>query len=156
MISYSQTEFETVVELSQLTQTLFYAHRTEMIFIYNVRATFCAKHDFTVTKSTHAIKLLCKNVVETLNYKDFFSILPKYFLILKQFSWFWNIFLNSEIFFSIPYFFSRFHNFFWLWNIFVDSNFFFSILKVFCRWRLSATIIKPTGKAKLYFESSST
>ena len=80
MISFSQTEFETVMELSQLTQTLFYAHRTEMIFI-------CAKHDFTVTKRTHAIKLLCKNVVETLNYKDFFSILPtKYFLIQKQFS----------------------------------------------------------------------
>ena len=135
------------------------ACRTEMIFISNLRGTFCAKHDFKVTKRTHAIKLLCKNVVETFNSKDFFSILlTKYFLILKQFSRFWNIFLDSEIFFSILNFFSRFRNifldfkiffprfrnflldfiiFFWLWIIFVDSKFFFLIMKVFSRfWKL--------------------
>ena len=128
MISYSQTEFETVVELSQLTQTLFYAHRTEMIFIYNVRATFCAKHDFTVTKSTHAIKLLCKNVVETLNYKDFFSILPtKYFL-------FSNSFLDSEIFSSILKYFSRFRIFFLDFIIFSDSEIFLWIPIFFSRF----------------------
>ena len=142
--------------------------RTEMIFISNLRATFCAKHDFTVTKSTHAIKLLCKNVVETFNSKDFFSILlTKYFLILKQFSRFWNIFFDSEIFFSILKFFSqfrnifldfiffsrfrncfsRFHNFFLTLKyfcgfqiFFLDYEDFFSILKVFSRWRLSARL----------------
>ena len=130
--------------------------RTEMIFISNLRATFCAKHHFTVTKRTNAIKLLCKNVAETFNSKDFFSILlTKYFLILKQFSRFWNLFFDSEIFFSILKFFSRFRNifldfnlffldsvivfldfinFFWLWNIFVDSKFFFLIMKIFSRF----------------------
>ena len=121
------------------------ACRTEMKFISNLRGTFCAKHDFKVTKRTHAITLLCKNVVETFSSKDFFSILlTKYFLILKQFSRFWNIFLDSEVFFSILKFFSRFRNFFldfiiffWLWNIFVDSKIFFLIMKVFSQfWKL--------------------
>ena len=137
--------------------------RTEMIFISNLRATFCAKHDFKVTKRTHAIKLLCKNVVETFSSKDFFSILlTKYFLILEQFFRFWNIFLDSEIFFSIlkffsrfrnifldfNFFFSRFHNFFLTMkyfcgfqNFFLDYESFLSILKVISRWRLSATIL---------------
>ena len=132
--------------------------RTEMIFISNLWVTFCAKHDFTVTKRTHAIKLLCKNVVKTFNSKDFFSILvTKYFWILKHFSRFWNSFLDSETysrfwnFFSIPKyfslvqfffsifrnFFSQFHIFFWLGNIFLDSKIFFSIMKVFSWfWKL--------------------
>ena len=141
--------------------------RTEMIFISNLRATFCAKHDFTVAKRMHAIKLLCKNAVETFNSKDFFSILvTQYFSILKQFCRFWNIFLDSKIFFryrniSLYFnFFFRFCNFFLDFIIFFDSEIFlwilklfswfskfsldyesfFSILKVFSRWRLSATI----------------
>ena len=89
--------------------------RAEMIFIPNLRDTFCAKHDFTVTKLRHAIKLLCKNVIKTLYSKDFFLILvTKDFSILKHFSrfWnFWNIFLNCNFFFSILKYFSQFYIF---------------------------------------------
>ena len=120
--------------------------RKEMILISNLRAQFCAKHDFTVTKHTHTIKLSCENVVKTFSSKVFFSILAtKYFSILKYFSQFWNIFYGSGILFSILNFFfsipknfspfkiffldsvifSRFHNFifdseisFWIPNFF--------------------------------------
>ena len=101
--------------------------RTEMIFISNLRATFCAKHDFKVTKRMHAIKLLCKNIVETFNSKDFFSaLLTKYFLILKQFSRFRNIFLDFKFFFL-----DFINFFFWLWSIFVDSKIFSWLWKFF-------------------------
>ena len=65
--------------------------------------------------------------------QDFFSIfVTKDFLILKYFSWFWNIFLDFNFIFS---FFFDSEIFFWI------SQYFFSILKVFSWWRLSATII---------------
>ena len=52
----------------------------------------------------------------------FFSILvTNYFSILKYFSRFWNIFINSETSFLIVKFFYRF------WNFFLDSQIFFSI-----------------------------
>ena len=93
--------------------------RTERIFFSNLRVTFFAKHHFTVTKSMHAIKLICKNVVKRFSSKYFSSILvTKHFSILKQF---------SEIFFSILNFFSQSRNIFIGFHFFFDSVLFFSI-----------------------------
>ena len=92
--------------------------RTERIFFSNLRVTFFAKHHFTVTKSMHAIKLICKNVVKRFSSKYFSSILvTKHFSILKQF---------SEIFLSILNFLSQSRNIFIGFNFFFDSVLFFS------------------------------
>ena len=92
--------------------------RTERIFFSNLRVTFFAKHHFTVTKSRHAIRLICKNVVKRFSSKYFFSILvTKHFSILKQF---------SEIFLSILNFLSQSRNIFIGFNFFFDSVLFFS------------------------------
>ena len=118
--------------------------RTERIFFSNLRVTFFAKHHFTVTKSRHAIRLICKNVVKRFSSKYFFSILvTKHFSILKQFSEIFfsilnffsqsrNIFIGFHFFFDSVLFFSiSFFFFFWLWNIFLNSKFVFSIMKVY-------------------------
>ena len=78
---------------------------TEVIFISSLRVTFSTKHYFTVTKRTHAIKLLCKNDVKTFNSEDFFLISETFF---RNF----EIALDSEIFFSILKVFARFLSFF--------------------------------------------
>ena len=52
--------------------------RTEMVFISDLRATFFAKHNDTVTKRTHVIKLLHKNIVKIFDYKDFSILVTKY------------------------------------------------------------------------------
>ena len=137
MISFSQIESWSCNGTESVNSDLVLCpHVEQKWYSLPIGDTFCAKHEFTVTKRVHAIKLLCKNVVETFNWKDFFSILvTNYFSILKQFSLFRNIFLDFKFFFldSVIVFLISFFFFFffWLWNIFVDSKTFFLILKVF-------------------------
>ena len=140
MISFSQIESWSCNGTESVNSDLVLCpHVEQKWYSLPIGDTFCAKHEFTVTKRAHAIKLLCKNVVETFNWKDFFSILvTNYFSILKQFSLFRNIFLyfkffflDSVIVFFFSFFFFFFFFFFWLWNIFVDFKTFFLILKVF-------------------------
>ena len=151
MISFSQIESWSCngTESVNSDLVLYPLCRTEMIFTSNLRATFCAKHDFTVTK------LLCKNVIEAFNSEDFFSILvTNYFSILKQFSLFRNIFLDFKFFFldSVIVFLISFFFFFdseiflWISKLFSWFWKFLSIMKVFSRWRLSATIVQNWHK----------
>ena len=134
MISFSQIESWSCNGTESVNSDLVLCpHVEQKWYSLPIGDTFCAKHEFTVTKRAHAIKLLCKNVVETFNWKDFFSILvTNYLSILKQFSLFRNIFLDFKFFFldSVIVFLISFF-FFWLWNIFVDFKTFFLILKVF-------------------------
>ena len=111
--------------------------RKEGIFFSNLRVTFFAKHHFTVTKSMHAIKLICKNVVKIFSSKYFFSILvTKHFPILKQ---------VSEIFFSILNFFSQSR------NIFIGFNFFFSILYFFSQFHFFFLYLKYFSEFQICF-----
>ena len=133
MISFSQIESWSCNGTESVNSDLVLCpHVEQKWYSLPIWDTICAKHDFTVTKRVHAIKLLCKNVVETFNSKDFFSVLvTNYFSILKYFSWFRNIFLdfkfffldfiffffNSKIFFLVLEDFSR------LWKFFLDGGY---------------------------------
>ena len=140
MISFSQIESWSCNGTESVNSDLVLCpHVEQKWYSLPIGETFCAKHEFTVTKRAHAIKLLCKNVVETFNWKDFFSILvTNYFSILKQFSLFRNIFLDFKFFFLdsvivflISFFFFFF--FFFFFNFFFFFFFFFFLtLKYFC------------------------
>ena len=157
MISFSQIESWSCNGTESVNSDLVLCpHVEQKWYSLPIGDTFCAKHEFTVTKRAHAIKLLCKNVVETFNWKDFFSILvTNYFSILKQFSLFRNIFLDFKFFFLdsvivflISFFFFFFDSEIFLWISKLFSWFwkFLSIMKVFSRWRLSATIVQNWHK----------
>ena len=141
MISFSQIESWSCNGTESVNSDLVLCpHVEQKWYSLPIWDTFCANHDFTVTKRAHAIKLLCKNVVETFNSEHFFLDCCKklfldseiFFSVLIFFPWFRNIFLDfilyiffdCEIFLWIPKFFS------WFWKFFLDFETFFSMAAI--------------------------
>ena len=145
MISFSRIESWSCNGTESVNSDLVLCpHVEQKWYSLPIWGTFCAKHDFTVTKLAHAIKLLCKNVVETFNSEHFFLDCCKklfldseiFFSVLFFFPWFRNIFLD----FILYFFFLTLRYFCGFQNSFLDSESFFLILKLFSQWRLSATM----------------
>ena len=158
MISFSQIESWSCNGTKSVNSYLVLCpHVEQKWYSLPIWDTICAKHDFTVTKRAHAIKLLCKNVIETFNSKDFFSVLvTNYFSILKYFSWFRNIFLDFKFFFLdfIFFFFLTPKFFSWFWKIFLDYESFFSMAAIGHHTKLYTktfkkkivSLVEPEGK----------
>ena len=98
-------------------------------------------------------------LLKTFNSKDFFRLILviKYFSILKYFSRFWNIFLNSEVCFSIPKY-SVFQNFSSilkafsrLWKFFLDFESFSSMAVIGHHSTAFVSYFNPLLSEKRFF-----